>query len=102
MFCLYWVCSIGIFSIKFLQINKVRLALGLASGFVGRQEASRESRFSAIARICTDLQRLHPLFFAPLLCRNSRISAAQAIPPADNFRREQQKQRQQAKGACGR
>ena len=23
MFCLYWVCSIGIFSIKFLQINKV-------------------------------------------------------------------------------
>jgi len=41
-----------------------------------------------------DLQRAGALLLARPGCGNSRISAAQAISPADNFLQKQQKQRE--------
>jgi len=46
--------------------------------------------------IYRDLQRAGALFLAPLGCRNSRISAAKAMSPADNFLQKQQKQQKTA------
>jgi hypothetical protein len=52
------------------------------------------TREIALLQIYRELQRAGALFLARPGCRNSRISAAKAMSPADNFLQKQQKQRE--------
>jgi hypothetical protein len=53
------------------------------------------TREIALLQIYRDLQRAGALFLARPRCRNSRISAAKAMSPADNFLQKQLKQQKQ-------
>ena len=56
------------------------------------QTSIREFAFADLQGFQRDSASFHPLFFTPARFRNSRISAAKAMPLAADFLQKQQKQ----------
>src|SRR5438876_6814519 len=66
--------------------------------FIACKSPFAKSAFAGLQRFQRDIASFHPLFFIPARLRNSKISAAKAMPLAANFLQKQQKQWQRPFG----